>query len=121
MILAEKRLMELLDRLLCSSLTDAESDELRQLLDSHDELRPAVLEQLRTHSLLQWEFVPSARSPEDDPELDYPQVSSPIDSGTKGSSHRSVFRHWPSLAAGGVLADRLQPGGVAPESARPFR
>ena len=109
MSLAEKRLMELLDRLLCGSLTDAESDELRQLLDSHDELRPAVLEQLRTHSLLQWELRAVCslfRRRGSRTRRVTRRCPSPIDSGTHGtgSVHRSVFRHWPSLAVAASLA-----------------
>ena len=52
----ERQLMHLLDQVLSGSQSDAESEELRLLLDEHVELRPAVIEQLRTHSLLQWEM-----------------------------------------------------------------
>lgn len=52
----EKRLTDLLDLVLSGAQTDAESDQLRRLLDEHEELWPAVIEQLRTHSLLEWEL-----------------------------------------------------------------
>lgn len=53
------RLQELLDTVLSGSYTDAQSEELRQLLDRSPELRNDVFEQLRTHSLLQWRLAPS--------------------------------------------------------------
>ena len=60
---AETRLRELLDAVLGGSHTDDEAAELRALLDDHPALRPAVFEQLRTHSLLLWELSPATATP----------------------------------------------------------
>ncbi|TWT89787.1 FecR protein [Pseudobythopirellula maris] len=60
MIQQEARVQELLDTVLGGAPTDAECDELRRLLDQQPELRPSVISQLRTHSLLMWMLSPSA-------------------------------------------------------------
>jgi hypothetical protein len=51
----ENRLLELLDCILDKSYSDAQQQEFRQLLEQHPLLNDDLVEQLRTHSLLQWQ------------------------------------------------------------------
>jgi hypothetical protein len=52
---AGKRLQELLDGILDGSCTDAQQQELAELVDNHHQLTAELVEQLRLHSLLQWQ------------------------------------------------------------------
>jgi ferric-dicitrate binding protein FerR (iron transport regulator) len=49
------RLLELLDCILDRSYSDAEQQEFVRLMEEHPELKDPLVEQLRTHSLLQWQ------------------------------------------------------------------
>ncbi len=49
------RLLELLDCILDRSYSDAEQQEFVRLMEEHPELKDDLVEQLRTHSLLQWQ------------------------------------------------------------------
>jgi hypothetical protein len=101
---SERQLMHLLDQALGGSQTDAESEQLGRLLDEHEELRAAVIEQLQVHSLLQWELVNAAPN-----EAAYSQSltfedSPALDSGRNATAlNRAYFRHW-KLAAALLLA-----------------
>src|SRR5262249_21364241 len=52
---SEQRLLELLDSILDKSYSDAEQQEFQQLLEQNSQLATEVIDQLRTHSLLQWQ------------------------------------------------------------------
>lgn len=52
---SEKRLQMLLDSILDSTGSDAHRRELAGLMENEPELTPQLIEQLRTHSLLQWQ------------------------------------------------------------------
>jgi hypothetical protein len=52
---AEKRLQSLLDSILDSTASDEERREFATLIESNPELTGPFVEQLRTHSLLQWQ------------------------------------------------------------------
>jgi hypothetical protein len=52
----EARLWELLDSIVDGSYTDQEQKEFSRLLDENRNLTPGLVEQLRIHSLLQWQW-----------------------------------------------------------------
>jgi ferric-dicitrate binding protein FerR (iron transport regulator) len=73
----EIRLQVLLDHVLESTGTDAERREFVDLVDRHPELTTPLIEQLRTHSLLQWQCDQVRLSTTDQPELPQLQLSEP--------------------------------------------
>jgi FecR protein len=97
------QLLELLDSILDRSYSDAQQQEFVRLMEEHPELKDHLIEQLRTHSLLQWQCDQLGMALPAAPPAILP-LNLPITESLPNRLLRMVTRRWVWAAAAILLS-----------------